>query len=188
MVSNCSSHKSRLATGWLDEHSSYFSVINWPPRSPDLHPIDHLWDVLEQGVRNAKKKEINKSGRTMSLSFPYAADCQFRIWRVHSWWKEKSCGNQNWQAARGILATDLVILNHGQVTRATPELAPPLLTTALRQQKDVRALDRFNVNRSPTRRVFSGTATSPLLGYHNLMYANEQTLPEISLATFFPIK
>ncbi|GFX91859.1 transposable element Tcb2 transposase [Trichonephila clavipes] len=27
---NCSSQKSRLATGWLDEHSSYFSVINWP--------------------------------------------------------------------------------------------------------------------------------------------------------------
>ncbi|GFT37806.1 hypothetical protein TNCV_4128761 [Trichonephila clavipes] len=26
---------------------------------------------------------------------------------------------------RGLLATDLVILNHGQAMRATPELAPP---------------------------------------------------------------
>ncbi|GFW91514.1 hypothetical protein TNCV_3376771 [Trichonephila clavipes] len=28
-------------------------------------------------------------------------------------------------ATRGLLATDLVILNHGQVTRTTPELASP---------------------------------------------------------------
>ncbi|GFX03558.1 uncharacterized protein TNCV_4751431 [Trichonephila clavipes] len=38
-------------TGWLDDHSSDFSIINWPPRSPDLNPIVHLWDVLEQGVK-----------------------------------------------------------------------------------------------------------------------------------------
>ncbi|GFV05510.1 DDE_3 domain-containing protein [Trichonephila clavipes] len=30
---NCTSHKSRLATGWLDEHSSDFSALNWPPIS-----------------------------------------------------------------------------------------------------------------------------------------------------------
>ncbi|GFU03357.1 hypothetical protein TNCV_3338701 [Trichonephila clavipes] len=29
------------------------------------------------------------------------------------------------QATRGLLATDHVILNHGQVTWTTPELAPP---------------------------------------------------------------
>ncbi|GFX17361.1 hypothetical protein TNCV_3553641 [Trichonephila clavipes] len=33
----------------------------------------------------------------------------------------------------------------------------PLLTTTPHQRKDVRALDRFNVHRSPTRWVFSGT-------------------------------
>ncbi|GFX89678.1 transposable element Tcb2 transposase [Trichonephila clavipes] len=45
-------YKSRLANGWLKEHSSDFSVINWPPRSPDLNPIEPLWDVLEQGVKD----------------------------------------------------------------------------------------------------------------------------------------
>ncbi|GFX81042.1 hypothetical protein TNCV_1910351 [Trichonephila clavipes] len=33
------------------------------------------------------------------------------------------------QATRGLLATDHVVLNHGQVTRTIPELAPPILTT-----------------------------------------------------------
>ncbi|GFV38829.1 uncharacterized protein TNCV_1004711 [Trichonephila clavipes] len=52
---------------------------------------------------------------------------------------------------RGLLATDNVILIHGQVTWTTLELAPPLLTTTPHQR------DRFNVHCSPTRRVFGGT-------------------------------
>ncbi|GFY09675.1 hypothetical protein TNCV_381691 [Trichonephila clavipes] len=44
-------------------------------------------------------------------------------------------------ATRGLLATDYVILDHGQVTWTTLE--------------DVSALDRFNVHRFSTWRVFS---------------------------------
>ncbi|GFS80362.1 uncharacterized protein TNCV_3447971 [Trichonephila clavipes] len=47
----------------------------------------------------------------------------------------------------GLLASDHVILNHGQVTWTTSELAPPLLTTTPHQREDVSALDRFNVHR-----------------------------------------
>ncbi|GFS51255.1 uncharacterized protein TNCV_3533301 [Trichonephila clavipes] len=60
-------------------------------------------------------------------------------------------------ATRGLLATDDVILNHGQVTWTTPELAPPLLTTTPHRREDVSALDRFNVHRCPRRRVFGRT-------------------------------
>ncbi|GFX06970.1 hypothetical protein TNCV_1555731 [Trichonephila clavipes] len=38
----------------------------------------------------------------------------------------------------------------------TPELTAPLLTTTPHQWEDVSALDRFNVHRYPTWRVFSG--------------------------------
>ncbi|GFS70552.1 uncharacterized protein TNCV_1490201 [Trichonephila clavipes] len=68
-----------------------------------------------------------------------------------------NCHVQDGKATRGLLATDHVILNHGQVTWTTPELAPPLLTTTPHQREDVSALDRFSVHRCPTRRVFSGT-------------------------------
>ncbi|GFV41828.1 uncharacterized protein TNCV_3629791 [Trichonephila clavipes] len=54
-------------------------------------------------------------------------------------------------STRGLLVTDHVILNQGQVTWTTPELAPPLLAITPHQRKDVLALDRINVHR------FSGT-------------------------------
>ncbi|GFV59921.1 uncharacterized protein TNCV_3960361 [Trichonephila clavipes] len=60
-------------------------------------------------------------------------------------------------ATRVLLETDHVILNHGQVTWMTHDLAPPLLTTTPHQRENVSALDRFNVHLCSTRRVFSGT-------------------------------
>ncbi|GFW41694.1 transposable element Tcb2 transposase [Trichonephila clavipes] len=70
---NSTSHKSRLATGWWDEHSSDFSVINWPPRSPDLNPIVHLWDVLEQGVKGCHTAPTNLTELRAALA---------NIWQV----------------------------------------------------------------------------------------------------------
>ncbi|GFY10342.1 uncharacterized protein TNCV_2630191 [Trichonephila clavipes] len=64
------------------------------------------------------------------------------------------------KATQGLLATDHVISSHGQVTWTTPELAPPLITTTPHQWEDVSALDRFNVHRCLTRRVFSGTGSN----------------------------
>ncbi|GFU57015.1 uncharacterized protein TNCV_1778891 [Trichonephila clavipes] len=61
------------------------------------------------------------------------------------------------KATRGLFATNLVILSNDQVTWTAPELAPLLLTTTPHQREDVSALDRFNVHRCPTQRIFSGT-------------------------------
>ncbi|GFW21720.1 uncharacterized protein TNCV_2529191 [Trichonephila clavipes] len=77
---------------------------------------------------------------------------------------------KNLEPTRGLLATDHVILNHGQVTWTTPELAPPLLTTTPHQREDVSALDRFNVHRCPTRRVFSGTGFEPVIKQATVRY------------------
>ncbi|GFW76633.1 transposable element Tcb2 transposase [Trichonephila clavipes] len=51
---NCTSHKP-----WLEEHSFDFSAINWLPRNPNLNPIEHLWDVLEQGVKGRHTASMN---------------------------------------------------------------------------------------------------------------------------------
>jgi len=33
------------------EHDNELTVLKWPPKSPDLNPIEHLWDVVEQELR-----------------------------------------------------------------------------------------------------------------------------------------
>ncbi|GFV53061.1 hypothetical protein TNCV_4644201 [Trichonephila clavipes] len=53
---------------------------------------------------------------------------------------------------------DLVILNHSQVTRMTPELSPPSPNFHTTPPGERLILDIFNVHRSPfARRFFSGT-------------------------------
>ncbi|GFV38002.1 uncharacterized protein TNCV_3626221 [Trichonephila clavipes] len=70
--------------------------------------------------------------------------------------------NYNAHATRGFLATDLVILNHGQVTWTTPELVPPpnYHTTSTGGRS---VLYRFSVHHCPARRIFSGTGLEPVI-------------------------
>ncbi|GFT09574.1 uncharacterized protein TNCV_4947541 [Trichonephila clavipes] len=63
-----------------------------------------------------------------------------------------------------------VILNHGQVSWTTPELAPPLLTSTPHQREDVSALDIFNVHRCSTRRVFNGTGIELVTRHATIRY------------------
>jgi len=32
-------------------HDNDFTVLKWPPQSPDLKPIEHIWDVVERELR-----------------------------------------------------------------------------------------------------------------------------------------
>lgn len=39
-------------SNWFHEDDNEFSVLQWPHRSPDLNPIQHLWDVAEQEIHS----------------------------------------------------------------------------------------------------------------------------------------
>ncbi|GBL93571.1 hypothetical protein AVEN_63703-1 [Araneus ventricosus] len=43
-------HTSRIATEWLQEHSSDFRHFRWKPKSPDMNIIEHIWDALQRAV------------------------------------------------------------------------------------------------------------------------------------------
>lgn len=47
---NAPCHKAYVISNWFLEQDNELTVLRWPPHSPDLNPVEHLWDVLEPGI------------------------------------------------------------------------------------------------------------------------------------------
>ncbi len=42
--------KDQIISDWFLEHDNEFTLLKCPPQSPDLNPIEHLWDVVEREI------------------------------------------------------------------------------------------------------------------------------------------
>ncbi|GBL74749.1 hypothetical protein AVEN_243617-1 [Araneus ventricosus] len=48
---NAPCHKARIIFEWFEEHTNEFHLMSCPPNSPDLNPMEHIWDVMERQLR-----------------------------------------------------------------------------------------------------------------------------------------
>ncbi|KAF7650651.1 hypothetical protein LDENG_00122600 [Lucifuga dentata] len=45
---NAPCHTAKTVQEWFEDNE--FTVLKWPPQSPDLNPIEHLCDVVEREI------------------------------------------------------------------------------------------------------------------------------------------
>jgi len=44
---NAPCHKVRIISNWFLEHDNEFTVLKWPPQSPDLNPININYKIIK---------------------------------------------------------------------------------------------------------------------------------------------
>jgi transposase len=74
---NARIHINGCTPEWLEEHGIW--AIDWPPHSPDLNPIEHVWHALEKKI-----KEIEPDFHELRDNIPQRAWAEEIIQRAWS--------------------------------------------------------------------------------------------------------
>ena len=58
MHDNDSKHRSQIVLDWI--HSNKIETLPWPPHSPDLNPIEHVWALMKCELQKTPAKNLKE--------------------------------------------------------------------------------------------------------------------------------
>ncbi len=73
---NAQCHKAQIISDWFLEHDNEFTLLKWPPQSPDLNPIEQLWDVVEREIHIMDVQPTN----LQQLQWCYHVNMDQNLW------------------------------------------------------------------------------------------------------------
>ena len=101
---NARPHRARIVQQFLQQNN--MDHLDWPARSPDLSPIEHVWDILGQRVRQSSTtKNAPSFGRSLAGGVEEdtpATDCQ-----THQEYASSLCGLHRCNRWTYAILTDL---------------------------------------------------------------------------------
>ena len=65
MHDNARPHVARVCQDYLQQQN--INVMDWPPYSPDMNPIEHLWDYIDRKVRARDPQPLNHAQLRQAL-------------------------------------------------------------------------------------------------------------------------
>ncbi len=82
---NAPCHKAQIISDWFLEHDNEFTLLKWPPQSPDLNLMEHLWDVVEweshiMDVQPTNQQQLRDA--IMSIWTKISEEC---LWGTPCW-------------------------------------------------------------------------------------------------------
>ena len=60
-------HSAKTTGKWFTDHG--ITVLNWPANSPDLHPIENLWDIVKRKLRVTRPNTVDELKAAIEASW-----------------------------------------------------------------------------------------------------------------------